>query len=259
MAEVAVQSILVERQGAVCSITLNKPPLNIIDLAMIQEIHAALQQAEKDAGIHVVVFKGGGEKGFSAGVSVQDHTPDRVGEMIPAFDDIFRLLAKTDKVTIAAVQGFCLGGGLELAIACDLVVASEKAQFGQPEIKLGQLAPIGLILLPHLIGYRKAAELLLTGASIGAAEAQSLGLVNRVVAPVQFSQAVDTLLKEITVQSGAILKLTKSALRRTSTLNFEQALKDTEDFFFATVMKTNDAKEGIFAFLEKRAPQWTHA
>ncbi|MBI2815592.1 MAG: enoyl-CoA hydratase/isomerase family protein [Acidobacteria bacterium] len=259
MAEVAVQSILVERQGAVCSIMLNKPPLNIIDLAMIQEIRAALQQAEKDAGVHVLLFKGAGEKGFSAGVSVQDHTPDRVGELIPAFDDIFRLLVKTDKITVAAVQGFCLGGGLELAIACDLIVASEKAQFGQPEIKLGQLAPIGLILLPHLIGYRKAAELLLTGASIGAAEAQSLGLVNRVVAPDQLSQAVDTLLKEITVQSGAILKLAKSALRRTSTLNFEQALKETEDFFFESVMKTNDAKEGIFAFLEKRPPQWTHA
>ena len=259
MAESDFQTIQVARDGSICSIALNKPPLNIIDLAMIQEIRTVLRQLETDGGIHVIVFRGAGEKGFSAGVSVQDHTPDRVGELIPAFDDIFRLLAKTDKITVAAVQGFCLGGGLEIALMCDLILASEKAQFGQPEIKLGQLAPIGLILLPHLIGYRKAAELLLTGASIGATEAQSLGLVNRVVPPDQLSQALEVLLKEITNQSGAILKLTKCALRRTSTLDFEKALQSTEDFFFETVMKTSDAKEGIYAFLEKRAPHWAHA
>src|ERR1017187_1606062 len=156
------QAIQLERQGAVSSIVLNKPPLNIIDFTMIQEIRSALKQAEDDPGIRVLVFRGAGEKGFSVGVSVQDHTPDRVAEVIPAFDDIFRLLSRTEKVTVAAVHGFCLGGGLELALMCDLVVATENAQFGQPEIKLGQMAPIGLILLPYLVGYRKAAELLLT-------------------------------------------------------------------------------------------------
>jgi cyclohexa-1,5-dienecarbonyl-CoA hydratase len=259
MAEPKFQTIQVERQGAVSSIILNRPPLNIIDLAMIHEIRTALEHAETDPGIRVLVFRGAGEKGFSAGVSIQDHTPDRVAYLIPAFDDIFRLMSRTDKVTVASVQGFCLGGGLEVAIMCDLIVASEKAQFGQPEIKLGQLAPIGLILLPRLIGYRKAAELLLTGASIGAPEALSLGLVNRVVPPDQLSLTLENLLKEITAQSGAILSLTKRALRRTSTLDFEKALQETEDFFFDYVMKTADAKEGIFAFLEKRAPQWVHA
>ncbi len=259
MVEAKFQTILVEREGAVASIILNKPPLNIIDLAMIHEIRTALEHLEGDSGIRVLVFRGAGEKGFSAGVSVQDHTPDRVAYLIPAFDDIFRLMSRTDKVTVASVQGFCLGGGLEVALMCDLVVASEKAQFGQPEIKLGQLAPIGLILLPHLVGYRKAAELLFTGASISASEALSLGLVNRVVAPDQLSATLDGLLKDITAQSGAILSLTKRALRRTSTLDFEKALQETEDFFFESVMKTSDAKEGIFAFLEKRAPQWVHA
>lgn len=259
MPEPDFQTLRVERQGPLCSIILNKPPLNIIDLAMIEEIRTVLKQVEGDHTIHVLVFRGAGEKGFSAGVSVQDHTPDRIGEMIPAFDNIFRLMAKTDKITVAAVQGFCLGGGLEIALMCDLIVASERAQFGQPEIKLGQLAPIGLILLPHLIGYRKAAELLLTGATIGAAEAQSLGLLNRVVPPDQLSQSLETLLKDLTAQSGAILQLTKNLLRRTSTLDFEKALQLTEDFFFERLMKTTDAKEGIFAFLEKRAPRWAHA
>ena len=253
------QAIQLERQGAVSSIVLNKPPLNIIDFTMIQEIRSALKQAEDDPGIRVLVFRGAGEKGFSAGVSVQDHTPDRVAEVIPAFDDIFRLLSRTEKVTVAAVHGFCLGGGLELALMCDLVVATENAQFGQPEIKLGQMAPIGLILLPYLVGYRKAAELLFTGASIGAREAQSLGLVNRVVAPERLSETVEGLLKELNAQSGAILGLTKRALRRISPLDFEKALQQTEEFFFDTVIKTKDAKEGIFAFLEKRPPQWSHS
>jgi cyclohexa-1,5-dienecarbonyl-CoA hydratase len=259
IAEHEFQTIQLERQESVCSITLNKPPLNIIDFTMIEELRTALQQLESDSGIRVVVFRGAGEKGFSAGVSVQDHTPDRVRDVIPAFDDIFRLLARTDKVTVAAVHGFCLGGGLELALMCDLVLAADNATFGQPEIKLGQAAPIGLILLPHLVGYRKAAELLFTGKSIGAAEAQSLGLLNRVVPREQLLPCLEDLLKELQAQSGAILRLTKCALRRTSALDFEKALQETEDLFLQTVLKTQDAKEGIVAFLEKRAPQWTHS
>jgi cyclohexa-1,5-dienecarbonyl-CoA hydratase len=259
MSEPILQTIRVERQGPVCSILLNKPPLNIIDFIMIQELRTALQQIEADAGIRVIVIKGAGPKGFSAGVSVQDHTPERIGDMIPAFDDIFRLLSATEKVTVAVVHGFCLGGAFELILACDLVIAAETAQFGQPEIKLGQLAPIGLILLPHLIGYRKAAELLITGESIGAREAQSLGLVNRVVPAEELPAAQEKLLSQITAQSGTLLRLTKQALRRTSVLNFEKTLQQTEEFFFQNVLPAADAKEGIFAFLERRAPQWTHS
>ena len=253
------QSIRVERAGSVCSIVLNKPPLNIIDFAMIQEIRTALEQLSEDANCRVIVFQGAGDKGFSAGVSVQDHAPDRVEEVVPAFNDLFRLLARTDKVTVGAVHGVCLGGGLELILMCDLVVAAENARFGQPEIKLGQMAPIGIILLPHLVGYRKAAELLLTGATIGASEAQSLGLVNRVVPPEQLAQSVEGLLNELHALSGAVLRLNKLALRRTSALDFEKALEESENIFFGSILKTRDAKEGIFAFLEKRAPRWANS
>jgi cyclohexa-1,5-dienecarbonyl-CoA hydratase len=260
MAQPVFQAIRVEHKGMVCSITLNKPPLNIIDFLMIQEVRAALQQLETESRVRVIAFSGAGEKGFSAGVSVQDHTPERAHEVIPAFDDIFRLLSRTDKVTVAAVHGFCLGGGFELVQMCDLVIAEEHAQFGQPEIKLGQAAPIGLILLPYLTGYRKAAELLLTGRTLSAAEAQALGLVNHVVVPPQtLSASLETLLNELTAQSGEILRLTKCALRRTSVLDFEKTLRDTEQFFFDSILKTHDAKEGITAFLEKRAPRWAHA
>ena len=247
-----------ERQEAVCSIVLNKPPLNILDIGMIEKLHDALKALEEDARVRVVMFRGAGERAFCAGVSIQDHTPDRIRLMIPRFHSIFRLLARTDKVTVAAVRGHCLGGGLELALMCDLVVATEDAQMGQPEIKLGQLPPVGIILLPYLIGYRRAAELLLTGRSIGAREAQLLGLVNRVVPDGELTGCLLELGGELTAQSGAALRMTKRLLRRVSRLDFERLLRESEEFFLEDVAETADAKEGILAFLEKRAPHWTH-
>jgi cyclohexa-1,5-dienecarbonyl-CoA hydratase len=252
------QTIEVEQRDAVATITLSKPPLNILDMAMMDEIHHALALIEKNAAARIVVFRAAGEKAFCAGVSIQDHLPDKIGQMIPKFHRIFRLLARTEKVTIAAVQGHCLGGGLELASICDLVIATDNAQFGQPEIKLGQLPPVGIILLPYLIGYRRAADLLLTGRSIGASEAAALGLISRVVPPERLLDSLDELVGELTAQSGAALALTKQLLRRVQGLDFEALLSESEDYFLEKVAQTDDGKEGIFAFLEKRAPRWTH-
>jgi cyclohexa-1,5-dienecarbonyl-CoA hydratase len=252
------QTIQLEQRDAVSTIVLNRPPLNILDVAMIEEIRGALQAIEADAANRIVVFRAAGEKAFCAGVSIQDHTPDKIAMMIPRFHDIFRMLARTDRVTIAAVQGHCLGGGLELASICDLVLAAEKAQFGQPEIKLGQLPPVGIILLPHLMGQRKAADLLLTGSSIGATKAEEFGLINRVVPNGELGRTLEELLVELTALSGTALAMTKQLLRRLAGLDFEKALQQSEDFFLNQVAATADAKEGIFAFLEKRAPQWTH-
>lgn len=258
MATQTYQAIQASLLGPVYSIELNRPPLNIIDIAMMEEMQAALREADADPGVRVTAFRGAGGKAFSAGVSIQDHTPDRIEEMIRCFHGLFRQLARTDKVTLAVVHGHCLGGGFELASMCDLVVASEDAQFGQPEIKLGQLAPVGVILLPHLIGYRKAAELLLTGSNIDAQQAQALGIVNRVVPAERLSQCADELLRELLGQSGSALRLTKTILRRVSGLDFDRALRDSEEFFLQTLARTEDAKEGVVAFLEKRAPHWTN-
>jgi cyclohexa-1,5-dienecarbonyl-CoA hydratase len=259
MANRSFETIQVEREGAGCTIVLNQPPLNIIDFAMIQEIRRTLRDLESEKDIRTIVFRGAGPKGFSAGVSVQDHAPDRVAEVIPAFDDIFRLLAKTEKLTLAVVHGFCFGGGFELAMMCDLVVASDDAKFAQPEIKLGQVAPIGLIMLPPLIGYRNAAELLFSGKTVTGNEALALGLVNRVTPPAELRKATDDLLREINAHSGATIGLTKRALLQLWGADFEKRLRETEEFFLHQVAKSADAKEGIQAFMEKRAPQWTHA
>jgi cyclohexa-1,5-dienecarbonyl-CoA hydratase len=251
-------TIAVHAAGPVLTIELRRPPLNIIDITMMGEISDALAHAEADAAVRFIVFRAAGEKAFCAGVSIQDHLPATIERMIVSFHKIFRQLAKTDRIVIAAVEGHCLGGGLELVSMCDLVVATETAQFGQPEIKLGQMPPVGVILLPHLIGYRKAAEMVLTGASIPAREALALGLVNRVVSANELAKTTDALIAEMSSLSGEALKLTKHLLHRTQGVNFEHLLDDSESFFLNRLAPTHDAKEGIVAFLEKRAPKWTH-
>jgi cyclohexa-1,5-dienecarbonyl-CoA hydratase len=252
--------IQTERRGHVSWIILNKPPLNIIDMEMMEEIQSAIlhiETAQDDGGLQAIAFRGAG-KCFSAGVSIQDHRPEIIRDMIPRFHEIFRSLARTEKITLAAVHGVCLGGGFELASMCDLVVAADGAQFGQPEIKLGQLPPVGIILLPYLIGYRKAAELILTGANIDAVQAMALGLVNRVAPEGKVLGAAEALAQEVTSYSGSTLRLAKNILRRVAGLDFEMALEDSEHFFLHTLIHTGDAKEGILAFLEKRAPEWKH-
>ena len=259
--EISYKTIVVERRGPVCSITLNKPPMNIIDIEMMDEIQAVLRELEEagnDSGVRVLVLRGAGEKGFSAGVSIQDHTPDRIGAMIHRFHDIIRRLSRTNLVTLAVVHGLCLGGGFELVSICDLVVASDNSQLGQPEIKLGQLPPVAVVLLPYLVGYHKAAELILTGESIGAREALALGLVNRVVPQGDLSGCVESLLAGLMDKSASTLRLGKSILRRVAGEGFEKALDESERFFLQSLVPTEDAQEGVFAFLEKRAPQWRH-
>ncbi|HEX2711926.1 MAG TPA: enoyl-CoA hydratase/isomerase family protein, partial [Candidatus Acidoferrales bacterium] len=186
------ESIHVHTGGRTAWVTLDRPPLNVLDIPMMRSLSRAL--ARLTAECDLLVFQGAGVKGFSAGAEVRDHTPDRVAEMLAAFHEIFRQLGRADCLTIAAVHGLCLGGGMELAAFCDFVVAGESAEFGQPEIKLGCFPPVALILLPGLVGLRAALDLILTGRTIPAREACELGLVTRVVADDALAQSVETLL-----------------------------------------------------------------
>src|ERR1700731_3395043 len=176
-------------------IRLARPPLNILDTSMMQALDAVLERALPKCDF--LVFQGAGEKAFSAGAEIADHAPERVGKMLSAFHAVFRRLAVADCLRIAAVHGYCLGGGMELATFCDFVLATESAQFGQPEIKLGCFPPLALVTLPHLIGMRAAAHLILTGQQINAAEASRLGLVTRVVPDDKLAVALDSLLEEL--------------------------------------------------------------
>lgn len=250
----AESTIHVHSDGRTAWITLDRPPLNVLDIAMMQAMSRAVKSLV--ARCDFIIFQGAGPKGFSAGAEVRDHLPERVGEMLTAFHSVFRQLVRADCLTIAAVHGYCLGGGMELATFCDFIVATETAQFGQPEIKLGCFPPVAMVLLPALVGLRAAFDLILTGRAISAAEAQQLGLVRRIVEDGALRQGVDALLGELLALSPAVLRLSRRALWKRVGFDFERSLAEVEELYLNELMKTEDAQEGIRAFLEKRAPAW---
>lgn len=235
-------------------VTLDRPPLNILDIPTMRELAGRLSEILPASDF--LVFQGAGPKGFSAGAEVRDHTPERVREMLGVFHGIFRQLWRSDCLTVAAVHGYCLGGGCELATFCDFVVAAESAHFGQPEIRLGSFPPVALVTFPHLVGPRAAMHLILTGRSFSAREAYEMGLVTRVVADDAVLREVETLLSELRALSPLILRRLRRELWHDTGMDFEKLLAETEAMYLTELMQTEDAVEGIRAFLEKRAPVW---
>jgi cyclohexa-1,5-dienecarbonyl-CoA hydratase len=251
------EHIIFEKQDGVARLTLNKPPLNVLDIAMMREIGSALERVGGDPSIKVLIFEAAeGSKAFSAGVDVSEHTADTVEEMIKVFHRMFRLLDKLEVPTVAVVASAALGGGCELVLFCDMVLASEKASFGQPEIQVGVFPPVAVVAWPGIIGPKKAMELLLTGDRIRAQEAARLGLVNKVVPTDELAAATDELVGKLTGLSGAILRLTKRAVRLGDAGSFAAGLDAVEELYLGPMMATEDAHEGLAAFTERRAPVW---
>ncbi len=247
--------IQVERDGPVARLWFNRPPLNVLDLTCLGELNDALESLPPPPHVRFVVFAGRG-RAFSAGVEVADHTTDRVAEMLGRFHRIFRKLWNSDWITIAAVQGFCLGGGMELAASCDFVIATHTAQFGQPEIKLGCFPPVAAVLLPALVGWKRALELILTGRTLTAEQAERLGLVTQLVGEAELELGVREWLNLLAQHSPAVQPLARRAVLRSSGLDFERALEEVEKIYLDSLMKTEDASEGIRAFIERRRPVW---
>jgi len=249
------QNIIFERLEGVARITLNHPPLNVLNIPTMKEIITALEGLRGDRQTKVLVIAAEG-KAFCAGVDVKDHTADKVDEMVEVFHRIFRLMWSLDIPTVAAVNGAALGGGCELVTFCDMIIASEKATFGQPEIQVGVYPPVAVVTFPRLMPHMKAMELLLTGEVIDAREAERLGIVNRVVAKDSFEEELSSFVGKLTVLSGAVLRLTKRATLQGLGLGFEEALDGSEELYLKRLMKTEDATEGLRAFMEKRKPIW---
>jgi cyclohexa-1,5-dienecarbonyl-CoA hydratase len=242
-------------EGSVARLTLARPPLNVLTIEMMEELGDALAWAAGQPLLKVLVLAGEGEA-FSSGVDIEEHRGEGAKPMLEAFHGIFRALRGLDCVTVAAVQGPALGGGAELAAFCDLVVASEAATFGQPEIGVGLFPPIAIAHYPRRVGPHRALQLVLSGQVIGAAEALRIGLVDRVVAPTRLAETVQAEVERFASQSSAILRLTKRALRATLGLPFDEALAELEAVYQYELMVTEDAREGLRAFAEKRKPVW---
>lgn len=255
----ADETVNVQSGERVAWLTIDRPPLNILDISTIQQLGAAIAALDQlGDGLQVVVVRGAGERAFSAGVAVQDHTPDKIGPMLESFHRAIRLLRDLPAVTIAAVQGHCLGGGMELALSCDLVIASDEARFGQPEVDLGCYPPVAAALYPSLIGPGKTLDLLLTGRTIDCDDAERMGLVTRRVPAAGFEAAVSELVAQITGKSAPVTRLIKAAVRAGRDHGFSAGLAEAERLYLDELARTEDIQEGITAFLERRRPEWRH-
>ena len=252
----AFNHIAFKKENKIATITLNVPPSNWLTISMMKEINEVLVDVKKDANVQMLVFDHAGDKAFCDGVDVADHTEDKVDEMIDVFHRMFRHLIEIDIPTVCVVNGRSLGGGCELMSFCDIVVASEKSRIGQPEIAVGVFPPVAAAWFPKIIGLKKTYELLLTGKMISAKEAEAIGLVNAVFPVEGFKESVDKFLGDFMNKSRPVLMWTKKAIKAGLSLDFVQALNASEVIYNKGCMATEDAKEGINAFMEKRKAVW---
>ena len=248
----------VDKKDRLITITWDQPPLNVLDLSLLRELDAILLGCAAEPAVDVIVLRGQGSKAFSAGVDIKDHTPKKVPEMLDVVHGVIRKLLSVPQITVAAVQGACLGGGCEVASVCDFVVATDDSFFATPEILVGCYPPVALARFATLIGYHRAAEMILTGRRFTAHEAQGMGLINRVFADAELERGVESLVGELLSKSGAVMRLTVKALRELSLGDFDAALRRSEQIYCDELLSTADVEEGVQAFLQKRPPQWRH-
>jgi len=227
---------------------------NVIDIQMMEELARVLEDIQSQSEICAIILSGAGEH-FSAGVDIPSHAPDKVEETLRRFHSVVRKLVRTTKVTLAVVRGYCLGGGAEIAMACDIVITAESAHWGFPEIKLGCFPPVAAAALAAVVGQKRAAELVLTGRTFDGREAVQLGLASRAV-PAKLDEVVSEYEQRLKALSPAALAHAKRALYSWDAAHFEKGLARAEEIYLKELMQTEDAREGIRAWIEKRRPQW---
>jgi cyclohexa-1,5-dienecarbonyl-CoA hydratase len=244
--------------GIVARLTLNRPKQNIMNIEMLREMANAIEGLSPREDVRMILLDAAPEcEGFfSLGVGAEGYTSQMVFQMMDAFHNVFRAMMDISKPVLAVVDGVASGAGAELAAFCDLVVATEHAQFRQPEIKLGVFPPLGAVVYPRVIGPRRAMELLLTGDPINASQALEMGLVNRVVPRGQLQETVDKLVQRISDQSGPVLQLLKRVVFEGTWRPFDQALKRAQDIYLNQLFELEDSQEGLRALIEKRKPVW---
>ncbi len=249
-------TVSVERVGGRATVTWERGPANVFDIALLDQLTHVLQH-DQVSGAHVVVLRGGG-KSWSGGLAVEDHLKPRVVAMFDAFRRTLTTLWNLPVPTLAQVHGRCLGGGLELLMACDLAIASQGATFGQPEIRLGVFPPFGAATYFHLLGSRQAAELLYLGTPFDAQRAASAGIVNRVVPDDELDASVALTAQTFCGHRLEALRQLKRVIRRTEVDPWAR-LSYAEHAYLDELMKPDEAEEGLRAFLEKRTPVWKDA
>ncbi len=249
------EHIEIDIKDGLGTITLDRPPVNVLNIAMMEEINGVLRDWQGKNDLKILLFNARG-KCFSAGVDVGEHMGDMAPKMIDAFHGMFRLIAGFEIPTVASIFSSCLGGGCELAIFCDMVIAAAGSKLGQPEIQVGVFPPIAAQIMPRIIGRKAAMDLILSGRVISADEAMQIGLINKVVPDDELESATADFIKPYLGLSAQVLRKTKKAIIAGLRDDFEPSLNIIEDIYLNELMPSDDAQEGLKAFLEKRKPVW---
>jgi cyclohexa-1,5-dienecarbonyl-CoA hydratase len=239
-------------------LTLCRPKQNVMNLQMLQEMAGVIDSLLNRKEVRLLILDSAPEcEGyFSMGVGAEGYAAPMVFQMMDAFHNVFRAMNEASTPVLAVVDGVASGAGAELAAFCDLVIATEHAQFRQPEIRLGRFPPLGAVIYPRVIGPRRAMEFLLTGDTIDAQQALVMGLVNQVVPRTALKKTVSALAKRICNQSGPVLKLLKQVIFQGTWRPLNEALKNAQDIYLNQLFELEDSQEGLRALLEKRNPVW---
>ncbi len=241
--------------GNYAKITFSKPPLNVFNTEDLIYLEKILQELNRQKSLKLIIFESD-QKVFSAGVDVADHLPEKIIPAMKAFNKLFGTLLELDIPTLSLVKSACFGGGSELALFCDFVLASENASFAQSEIKLGCFPPLSMGHLAYLTGCKKGLEIILTGESVNAAEALKIGLVNHVFSEEEFDQKADEFINSIISKSSSIIRATLSTYKKINYAGLKEKIEFAAKSFAQELPNLQDYHEGINSFFEKRSPSW---
>jgi len=241
-------------EGEVARLTLDRPEHNLLNERMLNEIAAAINSLS-DNKVKLIVIDSAASA-FCGGIEIGEYTSRRVFQLVDAFQNAFLAMLNTAKPVLVVVNGPAFGGGAELAVLGDLVIATPKARFAQPEIRLGVFPPLSAVILPHILGTKLALELVLTGEAISAERARDIGLVNWLVPENQLEKTVDQLIAKVCAQSGPVLSMAKKAILGSVGMPLREGVKSSMKVFLNELAELEDSQEGLRALVEKRAPKW---
>jgi cyclohexa-1,5-dienecarbonyl-CoA hydratase len=242
-------------EGAVARLTLQRPEHNLLNEQMLRELADGVGMIAENGAVKMIILDAAG-KVFSAGVDIGEYTSERAFSMLDAFHSACIAMVEAPQPVLVIVDGAAIGGGAELVAYGDLVVATPRARFALPEITIGMFPPLASTMFPHIVGPKRALELVLTGEAISAERARDLGLVNRLVPEAQLQTGVNELIGKITAQSGAVLGMAKRAVIGGMGMSLRDSLQNSMKIFLNELYRLEDSQEGLRALLEKRKPQW---
>ena len=242
-------------ETGVARMTMNRPDHNLLNETMLRELADGISFVADRGDVKLIVLDSA-FKVFCGGIDIGEYTSERVFQMVDAFHSVFAGILETSKPVLAVVNGPAIGGGAELAAFGDMVVATPRARFAQPEITIGIFPPLASTILPFLVGPKIAMELVLLGEPVTAERAQELGLINRLVPEAELEATVNELIERITGHSGPVLTMAKKAILGGMGLSLQDGLKNSRNIFLNELYRLEDSQEGLRALVEKRRPKW---